>query len=221
MLSAAGFLLSIDLSSPIGSIALFSLPEGGGRPTLLSESTLGESGKHSEALIPTIDVILKQEGIPLDRIRRFVTSSGPGSFTGLRVAFASLKAFSLITQAPVEVIEGHEARALAYVNANPSLVSPRLRIATAVTKDSYWLTVYSWEVGSGLRKESEALSHSLDALSDTTTLLAEAGAGGNYFPLRAAHLGAALADAKSRATYASPEALSQMVPFYFGSKQYS
>lgn len=57
------------------------------------EITLGEDEKHSENLLPSIDKILQMASCTLDEIDCFGIVTGPGSFTGIRVGLATIKAF--------------------------------------------------------------------------------------------------------------------------------
>ena len=49
--------------------------------------------KHAENLLPVIDRLLKKEKLKIGNIDAFLISRGPGSFTGLRIGFATLKGF--------------------------------------------------------------------------------------------------------------------------------
>ena len=80
-------LLAIETSSPVFSIAL---KKGAALPL---ESSLEGYLNHVENLIPMIDRLLGENGLKLSEIDNFLIGRGPGSFTGLRVAFATLKAF--------------------------------------------------------------------------------------------------------------------------------
>lgn len=55
--------------------------------------SLGENEKHSENLLPAIDQLLANNHITLDGIDCLGIVTGPGSFTGIRVGLATLKAF--------------------------------------------------------------------------------------------------------------------------------
>lgn len=44
--------------------------------------------KHAETLMPAIDALLKTLGIEIDEIEALAVSSGPGSFTGIRIGVA-------------------------------------------------------------------------------------------------------------------------------------
>ncbi len=48
---------------------------------------------HAENLLPCVDQLLKKKKLTLRDIKTFLIGRGPGSFTGLRVGFATLKGF--------------------------------------------------------------------------------------------------------------------------------
>ena len=52
-----------------------------------------ENAHHNEAIIPAIDSILKQHNLKLADVDKFAVVVGPGSFTGIRVGIATIKAF--------------------------------------------------------------------------------------------------------------------------------
>jgi tRNA threonylcarbamoyladenosine biosynthesis protein TsaB len=65
----------------------------------------GEAGKgHAAALLPAVERALTQAGVGLEEIDAFAVSIGPGSFTGLRIGLASLKAFAFGTPKPVAAV---------------------------------------------------------------------------------------------------------------------
>lgn len=53
---------------------------------------------HSEKLLPIIDETLKEANLTLDNIDMFATINGPGSFTGIRIGLATIKAFSQVKE---------------------------------------------------------------------------------------------------------------------------
>jgi tRNA threonylcarbamoyladenosine biosynthesis protein TsaB len=52
---------------------------------------------HAEALIPLIDRVMKQAGTPFSDLDRIAVTTGPGSFTGLRVGIAAARGMALST----------------------------------------------------------------------------------------------------------------------------
>ena len=80
-------LLAIETSSPTLSVAI---KKGGAK---LRHATVQGYMKHAENLLPVIDRLLKKEKLKIGDIDAFLISRGPGSFTGLRIGFATLKGF--------------------------------------------------------------------------------------------------------------------------------
>ncbi|MDD5226422.1 MAG: tRNA (adenosine(37)-N6)-threonylcarbamoyltransferase complex dimerization subunit type 1 TsaB [Candidatus Omnitrophica bacterium] len=80
-------LLAIETSSPTLSVAI---KKTGGK---LRHATVQGYMKHAENLLPVIDRLLKKEKLKIGDIDVFLISRGPGSFTGLRIGFATLKGF--------------------------------------------------------------------------------------------------------------------------------
>jgi tRNA threonylcarbamoyladenosine biosynthesis protein TsaB len=70
---------------------------------------------HAERLVPMVQAVLEVAGNP--HITRIVTTLGPGSFTGLRVALAAAQAFGLAWNCPVLGVS--TVAAVAFVLKNP------------------------------------------------------------------------------------------------------
>jgi tRNA threonylcarbamoyladenosine biosynthesis protein TsaB len=56
---------------------------------------------HAEALMPLIARVMKQTGIPFAALDRIAVTSGPGSFTGLRVGLSAARGIGLAAGKPV------------------------------------------------------------------------------------------------------------------------
>src|SRR3954453_17820424 len=103
-------ILAVDTSGKNGSLALVRFEGEFGR-TL--ELLLLEGGAFSAQLIPHISALLVKQSLSKHQIDGFVVVSGPGSFTGLRVGLAAIKALAEILQKPIvpvsllEVVAGH------------------------------------------------------------------------------------------------------------------
>lgn len=61
-------------------------------------------GRQAAELVPTIDALLKEHGVRYDALGYILTTVGPGSFTGLRIALATVHALSLAHAIPVKAI---------------------------------------------------------------------------------------------------------------------
>jgi len=87
-------LLAIETSSPTLSVAI---KRTGAK---LRHATVAGYMKHAENLLPAIDRLLKKEKLKIGDIDAFLISRGPGSFTGLRIGFATLKGLLAIRPKP-------------------------------------------------------------------------------------------------------------------------
>jgi tRNA threonylcarbamoyladenosine biosynthesis protein TsaB len=95
-------LLAADTSGSHGSIALARC-EGADNFDLLGLERL-EGGTFSAQLIPQIANLLKMHGCSKNDIDAYAIASGPGSFTGLRVGLAGIKALAEVTNKPIAAV---------------------------------------------------------------------------------------------------------------------
>ena len=80
--------LSIETSSKICSVAILE------DRNLVKKIELNNGLTHSETLLPLIEQILEETKLTLSQIDLLVCDIGPGSFTGIRIGVATVKAFS-------------------------------------------------------------------------------------------------------------------------------
>jgi tRNA threonylcarbamoyladenosine biosynthesis protein TsaB len=108
-------LLAIDTSSKDGSIALARAPEDARNSSELAILDLVplEGGTFSAQLVPQIAELLARNDLEKEDIGAFVVASGPGSFTGLRVGLAAIKALAEILGKPIAAVSRLEALARA------------------------------------------------------------------------------------------------------------
>ena len=81
-------ILCIDTSSKLCSIALLE------DTTLIKKLELDKGTTHSETLMPLIKELFDSCNLSLKDIDLLVSDIGPGSFTGIRIGVATIKAFS-------------------------------------------------------------------------------------------------------------------------------
>jgi tRNA threonylcarbamoyladenosine biosynthesis protein TsaB len=91
-------LLAVETATRVMSVALLD----GER--VVAEISSDDARVHSERLLPGIDRLLELAGISLDQVGAFAVSIGPGSFTGLRIGLATVKAFALDERRPVVAV---------------------------------------------------------------------------------------------------------------------
>ncbi|MBN8543213.1 MAG: tRNA (adenosine(37)-N6)-threonylcarbamoyltransferase complex dimerization subunit type 1 TsaB [Alphaproteobacteria bacterium] len=69
------------------------------------------AGKQSALLIATIDTLLKQANLAYKDITAIITTTGPGTFTGIRIALAAAHGIHLVTKTPLKTLTTTEAYA--------------------------------------------------------------------------------------------------------------
>lgn len=81
-------LLAMDSSAVVASAALVS------DERTIAEFTVNNKKNHSESLLPLVDTVLKFAGMEISEVDGIAVSTGPGSFTGLRIGGATAKALA-------------------------------------------------------------------------------------------------------------------------------
>jgi tRNA threonylcarbamoyladenosine biosynthesis protein TsaB len=72
---------------------------------------------HAQILLPLLRDILAEAGLAFPDVDRYAVTTGPGSFTGIRVALAAAQGLSLATGAPIIGVTVFDALAVAAVEA--------------------------------------------------------------------------------------------------------
>jgi tRNA threonylcarbamoyladenosine biosynthesis protein TsaB len=126
-------ILAIDTSGRQGSIALARAgePVADGGDFEVIEITPLVGGTFSAQLIPQISVLLSSNGFMKTAIGAFAVVSGPGSFTGLRIGLAAVKALAEVLVKPIAAVSllevcvvasGAQGRIMAALDAGRSEV---------------------------------------------------------------------------------------------------
>ena len=109
-------LLAIDTCGPEGSIALGRL-QLGRELALLAETPLA-GRTYSSTLVSSIRDLLAAQAIRLSDLAAIVVTSGPGSFTGVRIGLAAAKGLAEPAQIPLIAVSRLDV--LASASAGPS-----------------------------------------------------------------------------------------------------
>ena len=96
-------ILGIDTSTTIGSIGLLVNQEP------IAEHTLDITQTHSSRLMPAIKTVLEWGNLNIRDIDAFAVATGPGSFTGIRIAVATAKSICYAIKKPILAISTLEA----------------------------------------------------------------------------------------------------------------
>jgi len=105
-------LLVTDTSGKQGFVGLVRVDEGSEEAVQLVESTPLGGGTFSAQLVPQVAGLLAKHGFEKSSIDAFIVVSGPGSFTGLRVGLAAIKALAEILGKPILAVSLLEAIAV-------------------------------------------------------------------------------------------------------------
>ncbi len=101
-------LLATDTSGKNGSIALARVTPGRSEIAVIEVVPLA-GGTFSAQLVPQIAALLEKHGYRKTDLAGFAVASGPGSFTGLRVGLAAIKALAEVLHKPIAAISLLEA----------------------------------------------------------------------------------------------------------------
>jgi tRNA threonylcarbamoyladenosine biosynthesis protein TsaB len=103
------FILAVDTSWRHGSLAL---ARGDAATFELQETAPLTGGAFSAELVPQIAAVLARRKLRKQDIDGFAAASGPGSFTGLRVGLAAIKALVEVLSKPIVPVSLLEALAI-------------------------------------------------------------------------------------------------------------
>lgn len=148
-------ILSIESSTSSASCAILE------EDKLLGEVNLNGKKQHSVILMHLIDNLLKDLKLSLDDIDAFAVSSGPGSFTGLRIGMATAKGLASATNKPFIGVSSLDALAfnLAYTDGIVCPIIDALR-------DNVYTALYSFKNGK-LERLTDYMAIHIDDLIST------------------------------------------------------
>jgi tRNA threonylcarbamoyl adenosine modification protein YeaZ len=118
-------ILALDTSMGACSAALITR-DGGARRVFARAERMARG--HAEALMPMVDDIMRESGIAFGALDRIAATTGPGSFTGVRIAIAAARGLALVTAAKLFgsdslTVMAREARDLGVTGGAPFAVA--------------------------------------------------------------------------------------------------
>lgn len=125
---------------------------------LLGEITFNFAKQHSVILMSIIDNLLSSLHMDISSIDGFVSSKGPGSFTGLRIGMSTIKGLSFGAQKPFISVSTLDALAynLAY---SEGIICPILD----ALRNNVYTALFKFE-GEELKRVSDYMAVSIDEL---------------------------------------------------------
>jgi len=138
-------LLAIELSSQQGSVAL--MKDG----ALLGEEVWTEERTQHNRLFTAIEKLLRDHSILGSSISAFAVGRGPGSFSGMRVAFAAAQAFALPDKKPVVAVASGAALALPVSREG----AKEIAVVGDARRGQVWFGLFNVEQASSLSGETD------------------------------------------------------------------
>jgi len=127
-LLSRSLLLALELSQGEGGVAA-ACEDGGEWVRLISSGD-----RERDQVMPAIDAVVREAGCTPKDIHALAVSTGPGGFTGLRVAVATAKMIAVATGAALLPIETSAVVAAGWEGDGVALV------VLAVKRETFWLS---------------------------------------------------------------------------------
>ena len=151
-------MLILAIDTALDACAAGVLDTDAGR--LIAQESLPMKRGHAEALMPLIARVIKQSGIGFADLDRIAATTGPGSFTGLRVGLSAARGIALAADRPVVGVTTLTAYAAPVVsrNAGQPVIS-----AIDARHDHVYFQVVSGDGGSLVRPQVAPIEEALGA----------------------------------------------------------
>lgn len=126
--------LAVDTSAGVAAVAIME------NDRLLGEFILNHKKTHSQKLMPLMKELMDSLELRPEDIDIYAASSGPGSFTGLRIGITTIKAIAYAANKPVIGIPTLDALAF-NISPTDSLICPIMD----ARNNQVYTAVYKWE----------------------------------------------------------------------------
>ncbi|UCD31590.1 MAG: tRNA (adenosine(37)-N6)-threonylcarbamoyltransferase complex dimerization subunit type 1 TsaB [Desulfobacterales bacterium] len=139
-------ILAVDTATISCSVAVID------KETLLAESTMVRQQTHSKHLMGMIDYIVGLSGLAISELDGFAVTSGPGTFTGLRIGMSAIKGLAMATGKPVVGVSSLDALAM-QAAPSPYLICPLID----ARREEVYFSTYKFEGGYLKRQMNESV----------------------------------------------------------------
>src|ERR1051326_4463832 len=92
-------MLILAIDTALDACAAAVLDTGASKLIAVESQTMKRG--HAEALMPLVARVMKQAALPFAALDRIAVTTGPGSFTGLRVGLAAARGIALAAHKPI------------------------------------------------------------------------------------------------------------------------
>ncbi len=158
-------ILAVETATRCQSVALLD------ETVLLAQKTQEHCSSHASSLVPAIQTLLASLRCSLSVVEGLAVSSGPGSFTGLRVGLSTMLGFRTVTGLPLVAVPTLEAMAWHHRTS----IHPVCPILIARTHEVYWAQ-FQWKDGRVVRLLDDrvgTIQDMMDSLRLPTVLFGE------------------------------------------------
>lgn len=114
-------ILAVDTSSKNCSVAIVEVDENKNYNIIAFENSDDEK-THSQKLMPIIDKVFKEHNLTLKDMDLLACCVGPGSFTGIRIGIATMKAFADVTN--IKTVSVTSLESLSYNIEEDGIIIP-------------------------------------------------------------------------------------------------
>lgn len=164
-------ILGIDTSGKVAAAALYDSEAG----CLLAQQSVYTKRTHSQVILPLAERLLADTGLQWQDVDGFAVAKGPGSYTGLRIGIAAVKAMAYALQIPcvgISTLEGLAWQNLSWQGVICSMMTARQALIYAGLYRSDGTTVTALRPD-GMQPVAE-LSEQLAALGEPVLLVGDA-----------------------------------------------
>jgi tRNA threonylcarbamoyl adenosine modification protein YeaZ len=158
-------ILALDTSMGACSAAVLRAGYGPARVPHLREQMM-ERG-HAEALMPMVAEVMQEAGLDFASLDLIAATTGPGSFTGVRIAIAAARGLALVTRAKLYGADSLTVMARAAHRSGVTLRAP-FAVAVDARRGMLYLGLYD---ESGRRLEGPMLIAPDDAAESLSPML--------------------------------------------------
>lgn len=164
-------ILGIDTSGKVAATALYDTAEH----CLLAQQVLYTKRTHSQVILPLAERMLTDTGTTWEQVDGLAVAVGPGSYTGLRIGIAAVKAMAFARQIPcagIPTLEGLAWQSLAWNGAICPVMLARQTMVYGgcYRSDGTKIT----QVKPDMLLETEALREQLASLGEPVLLTGDA-----------------------------------------------
>ena len=158
-------ILALDTTAKTASVALAEVKKNG--IELTAEYSMKTSG-HSTTLLPMIESILKNTGNTAADIDLFAVSTGPGSFTGIRIGVSAVKGLAFVNNTPCVGVSSLDALAMGFGEIRGIIVP-----AVDARRNTAYAAVYTSDGAGNVTRLTDDAQWEMAELSETVKKYAQ------------------------------------------------